>query len=82
MEQDYEGQTYGDFRGSHGKDEKEHHLAVRLSPSGGRGEETKTARIEHDFNGHQREDQVPSGEQSRQTQAEQDRGQYQGVRNQ
>ncbi|MCU1225226.1 MAG: hypothetical protein JWQ42_3319 [Edaphobacter sp.] len=79
MEQKYERQSDRDFSGRHRENEQEHHLTVRLSPPGASRDERQAARIEHDLNAHEGEDEVTPREKSRETQREQDRRQYQGV---
>ena len=79
MEQEHERQSDRDFGRRHCENEQEHHLTVGLSPPGASRDERQTARIEHDLNAHEREDEVTPREKSRETQCEQDRRQDQGV---
>jgi hypothetical protein len=58
LKEDYERQANRSFSSSHCEDEKKHYLTVRLSPPGARCNERQAARIEHDLNAHEREDEV------------------------
>ena len=64
MEQKHERQSDGHFGSGHCENEKKHDLTVRLSPSGSSRDEGQSARIEHDLNAHECEDQIPSGQKS------------------
>jgi hypothetical protein len=58
VEQEYECQSDRDFGRRHCQNEQKHYLAVRLSPPGASRDERQTARIEHDLNAHEREDEI------------------------
>lgn len=79
MEQEYERQSDRDFGRSHCEDKQKHYLTVRLSPPGASRDERHAARIEHDLNAQEREDQVPPRQKPGETQREQDRRQNQRV---
>jgi hypothetical protein len=64
VEQEYECQSDGDFGRRHCENEQEHHLTVRLPPPGASCDEGQAARIEHDLNAHEREDEVTPREKS------------------
>src|SRR6478672_8312253 len=58
LEMKNQRQPHRHFRGRHRQDKKKHHLPVGLPPAGAGGHEGQSARVEHYFNAHQREDQV------------------------
>ncbi len=72
MEQEYERQSDRDFGRSHCENKQKHYLTIRFPPPGASRDERQAARIEHDLNAQEREDQVPPGQQSGETQREQD----------
>ena len=79
MEQEYERQSDRDFGRSHCENKQKHYLTSRLPPPGASRDERQAARIEHDLNAHEREDQVPPRQKPGETQREQDRRQNQRV---
>lgn len=79
VELKHERQSYRDFGGGHRQDEDEHHLPIRLRPTRAGHHKCQSGGIQHDFNGHQNEQQVPPHQQADQAQREQDPGQKQPV---
>lgn len=79
MVEQYECQADRHLSGGHGEDEQEHDLAIWLRPPRSCSNESQTARIEHDLNAHEREDEVTPREKSCQTQQKQDRRENQCV---
>jgi hypothetical protein len=79
VEEEHKGQSDRDFSRRHCENEQKHYLTVGLSPPGASRDERQPARIEHDLNAHEREDEVTPREKSRETQREQDRRQGQAV---
>src|SRR5271154_1144190 len=75
----YKREAHGNLRGSSSKDKQEHDLPLGLTPLRTSRNEGKTARVEHDLDAHQREDQITPREKSGQTQNEQHRRQQQRV---
>ena len=79
MEQEYEAQPDRNFGGCNGENKQKHYLTVRLPPAGTSRDKGQAARIEHDLNAHEREDQVPPRQKPGETQREQNRRQNQRV---
>ena len=72
-------ETNGDFGRRHREYEQEHYLSVRAAPSITACDKSETGRVQHDLNGHQRENEITPREKSDQTQREQDHRQIQHV---
>ena len=77
MEQEYERQSDRDFGRRHCENKQKHYLTIRLPPPGASRDERQAARIEHDLNAQEREDEVPPGQKPGETQREQHRRQNQ-----
>jgi hypothetical protein len=67
VEQEYERQSDSHFGRRHCENKQKHYLTIWLPPTGASRDERQAARVEHDLNAQEREDQVPPGQQSGKT---------------
>jgi hypothetical protein len=79
VEQKYERQSDRNFGRSHCENKQKHYLTVGLPPPGASRDECQAARIEHDLNAQEREDEVPPRQKPGETQREQNCRQNQRV---
>ncbi len=70
MEAKDQRQTDGDLRRSHRQDEEKHDLTIGLPPSRAGRDKRYSRAVQHEFDGHQNEEQVTAHEETGQPQRE------------
>jgi hypothetical protein len=69
-----QGQSDGYFHGRNSQNKDKHHLSVGLIPVLRRNDKNQSGTVEHNFDGHKHEHQIPAYQQANKSQKEKNSG--------